>query len=72
MNSQLLHQTREESLKKLKVIIREGNPNGHCLNPQIHVDPREERREKRRYPFKILRGEMKAPPSRNTLPLIDN
>ena len=58
--------------EKLKVIIREGNLNGHCLNPQIHVDPREERREKRRYPFKILRGEMKAPPGRNTLPLIDN
>ena len=58
--------------EKLKVIIREGNLNGHCLNPQIHVDPREERQEKRRYPFKILRGEMKAPPGRNTLPLIDN
>ena len=72
VNSQLLHQTREELLKKLKVTIREGNLNGHCLNPQTHVDLREERREKRRYPFKILRGKMKAPPGRNTLPLIDN
>ena len=61
-----------EVLKKLKVISREGNLNGHCLNPQIHVDPREERWEERGYPFKILRGEVKAPPGRNTLPLINN
>ena len=49
--TQLLHQTREGPLKKLKVIIREGNLNGHCLNPQTHIDLREERWEKRRYPL---------------------
>ena len=33
--------------------------------------PRGER-ERRRYLFRVLRGEMKAPPGRNTLPLINN
>ena len=40
MNPQLLHKTREGQLKKLKVTIREGDLNGHCLNPQTHVDLR--------------------------------
>ena len=49
-----------------------GNPNGHCLNPQTHVDPQEKRWEKRGCPLKTLRGEMKAPSSRNILSLIGN
>ena len=34
---------QEGPLKKLKVTIREGNLNGHCLIPQTHIDLREDR-----------------------------
>ena len=41
--------------------IREGNLNGHCLDPQTHVDLRGEGQGKRRYPFGTLRGRDEGP-----------
>ena len=48
VNLQLLHKTREGPLERLEVTIGEGNLNGHCLNPQTHVDLRGEGQGKRR------------------------
>ena len=35
---QLLHKAREGLLERFEVTIKEGNLNGHCPDPQTHVD----------------------------------
>ena len=48
VNPLFLHKVRERPLEGMEVTIKEGNLNGHCLDPQTHADPRGEGQGKRR------------------------
>ena len=64
-------QAREGPLERLEVTMKEGDLNGHCPSPQIHVDLQRQRRGEE-VTYGTPGGRVGAPLNRGILPLDNN